>query len=46
LQREVDVVLGLEFEDGESAVEGADEHVDYRAIGGGESGNCESTKRG
>src|SRR5664279_5034146 len=35
----MDVLVGLEFEDSETAVEGAGEHVDHGAVGGGEGGN-------
>jgi len=39
LEREVDVFVGLQFEDGEATVEGAGENVDHSAVGRGEGGH-------
>src|ERR1039458_1728932 len=39
LEREMNVFVGLELEDGEATVVGAGEHVDHGAIAGGEGGH-------
>src|SRR5271167_307765 len=39
LEREMNVLVGLQLEDGEAAIEGAGEDVDHGAVGGGEGGN-------
>src|SRR5271165_245160 len=39
LEREMDVFVGFELEDGETTVKSAGEHVDHGAVGGGEGGH-------